>query len=727
MRKILQIIILIILPLSIFAQADQPNAYKGVVDLREWNFKKQENIKLSGEWEFYWNKLYTPKDFINQVHIPDAYIIVPGTWNNIKIQGKNIPDTGFATLRLVLFVNDSTRNNISIFIPEILSSYKLWFNNNLVTQVGKVGNSDRNTIPGLHFTINSLDITGERNQIIIQISNFSHRSNCFDQSPYIGNTEKIVRLFSWKLAYDFIFFGLALIMAFYHIGIFILRRKNIAALSFALLAIVLAVRMLFTDSYPIQFLIPSISWKATYIIAYATFFLLFPAFTFFMQQTFEEKKYKWIFRSIYIISFIFLFTLLLPSLTYSKLLIYYQIIVIFAILFFIFLLFKYLKEKRNGAILLSITFLLVFATGINDVLYYQDIIKTTTLLPFGVFILILGQSLTLARIFTKAFSDNEHLTAKLDYQNLHLQDLVDERTKKIELQNQDILQKNEELQVQKEELQTQTDEITRQKDLLSTHNKLITASINYASSIQNAILPTGKKIKKYFDNFVLFLPKDIVSGDFYWFTETNPKYLFLSVGDCTGHGVPGAFLSLISMYLLNSVVIEKSIEDPKEIIKKLEDLFNNFLHKVDNNSHDGMDLAILRFEKQNLKKLTFAAAKTNIYVFDPKEQKITRYKGSRRSIGYVSYSNFYNNIEFKNKEIDLPKNYTIYCSSDGIVDQNNKERKRFGTQRLIRTLEQIANLPILQQKIRILKELQDFQQDEVQRDDISIIAIKQKK
>ena len=726
MRKFLPILLFIFISINLFSQIETPNVYKGVIDLREWNFEKQKNCDLSGEWEFYWKKLYSYEDFKDQVHTPDAYINVPGNWNGIKINNKDIPDTGFATLRLVLFVNDSTRSNISLFIPEILSSYKVWFNDELITEVGKVGITTNTSKPGLYHTINSLNINDERNQIIIQISNFNHRSNSFEEPPVIGKTENIVRFFSWKLAYDFIFFGLAFVMAFYHFGLFLLRRKNIAALSFAILSTILAIRILFTDSYPIQFLFPDISWETSYFIAYITFFLLIPAFTFFIQQTFEEKNYKWLFRSIYIISFLFMFTLILPPLIYSKLLYIFQIFTLLAIFFCIYILIKYTRQKRKGAVLLFVVFVILFITGINDILYYLSIINTTTLLPFGVFILVLGQSLTLARIFTKSFSDNEHFSAKLDYQNQNLQELVKERIKKIEAQNNDIIKKNIKLTDQKEKLKLHRDKIIEQKDLLSIHNKFITSSINYASSIQKAILPSGNYLKKYFDNFVLFSPKNIVSGDFYWFSDVNKNYLYFAIGDCTGHGVPGAFLSIISMYLLNTIVIEKNIENPKDIIIELEKLFNNFLNKVQNNNPDGMDLAILRFEKKNLNNLIFSSAKTNIFIHDPSDDTITRYRGTRKSIGYITYSDYYNKLEFKNQTITLPQNYTIYCSTDGIVDQNNIERKRFGTKKLIKIFKKIVNLPILQQKITILKIFDEYREGQELRDDVTVIGLKQK-
>ena len=385
------------------------------------------------------------------------------------------------------------------------------------------------------------------------------------------------------------------------------------------------------------------------------------------------------------------------------------------------------KHKKHGAKLFLFSFLFLMACGINDMLFYNNIIDTIVLTPFGVFILVLGQSLVLARIFTKAFTDNEKLMAQLDYQNQHLQELVDERTKEIEQQKQHILQKNEELQMQKEELEVQRDEINKQKNILEEHNKFITDSINYASSIQKAVLPTGENMKKYFDNFVLFLPKDIVSGDFYWFSDIHPNYVFFALGDCTGHGVPGAFLSLISMYLLNVVIIEHKLTDPKEILTSFEALFNEFLNKTHNDNRDGLDVGILRFEKNNLHNFVCASAKTNIFIYNHKEKELIRYRGTRKSIGNISQAILYSNFKFENYSLTLPEDVTIYVASDGYVDQNNIDRKRFGTNRFVPLLKEIADLPIQQQKLILLKRLEDFQKNEPQRDDISVIGLKPKK
>ncbi len=723
-RKGVFFILFLFLSTFLFSQ-NSSKIERGVLDLREWNFKENGNVELKGQWEFYWGKLYTPEDFDDEVHTPDAYVDVPGSWSGTIVNGEKISDTGYATYRLVIFVKPDSETNYMLRLGEILTAYNVWWNDKHIVNIGNVSDNSYDAKPALKPIIRGVDFDKERIQILVQVSNYNHRSNGFFQVPIIGEEDKIVRSFSLFMFFDIIIFGAVLIMALYHIGLYILRTKNKAALAFALLSIVVGVRTLFSGNYTISLMFPNISWELIYRINYFTFYSLVATFIFFFRATFDEKKYKLIFYLGYGFSALFTLTLILPTLVYSSLLVFYQVIVVFLVSFCAYLLVKYAKEKRTGVIILSITIIIFFLSGINDILFFNGIINITTLSHLGLFVLILGQSLTLAGIFNKAFADNEKLTAKLDYQNQHLQELVGERTKEIEAQKQDILQKNEELQVQKEELQVQKDEIVRQKDLLENHNRFVTDSINYASTIQKAVLPANDKVKEYFNSFLIFMPRDIVSGDFYWFSDSNPDYIYLGVGDCTGHGVPGAFLSLIGIYLLNTIVVEKQVTDPKEIICSLDKLFNEFLHKGLTDNRDGMEIGLFRFEKSNLKKMIYSAAKTNMFIYNHDKKTLDRYRGARRSVGLIN-THSTQIIKFENMEMNLDEQITIYCATDGFVDQNNPERKRFGSHKFVEMLKEIAELPMQQQKISIIRRFEEYQKGELQRDDVTVIGISPK-
>ena len=256
-RTFLFLFLFILFGITTIAQNNKPIPEKGVLDLRGYDFS--DNVELKGEWEFYWNKLYDYYDFENEVHTPDAYFNVPGAWTGTIVDGKAIPDTGFATFRLVIFVDATTRKNYMIYFGEILTAYKVWWNNDVLAEVGTVGKNSSEAKPALSPIVKSVDFDKEKIQLIIQISNYDHRSNGIFNVPQIGEESKIEKSISIRFFIDVLIFGAILIMFFYHIGLFLMRPKNKSALAFSLLTLVMALRVVFTGDYVLNFIFPDIS------------------------------------------------------------------------------------------------------------------------------------------------------------------------------------------------------------------------------------------------------------------------------------------------------------------------------------------------------------------------------------------------------------------------------------------------------------------------------------
>ncbi len=271
-------------------------------------------------------------------------------------------------------------------------------------------------------------------------------------------------------------------------------------------------------------------------------------------------------------------------------------------------------------------------------------------------------------------------------------------------------------------------EIRKQKDQIEIQNEQITSSINYAKTIQQAILPLPEDLEKYFESFIIFKPRDVVSGDFYWFTEKQGKdgkteRLFLAVVDCTGHGVPGAFMSMIGSRLLSEIVLEQNLSSPKDILETLDKKVKIALRQETTDNNDGMDMAVCVIEKDNDSyHITYSGAKSDLYYFSHKNDDITILSSERRSIGGSKQKR--GNIEFTNKDFYLFKNDMIWLTTDGIIDQNNAERKRFGTPKFIETLKEAKDLKLKDQKKLFLKKLDEHQGFEKQRDDVTIWGIK---
>ncbi len=271
--------------------------------------------------------------------------------------------------------------------------------------------------------------------------------------------------------------------------------------------------------------------------------------------------------------------------------------------------------------------------------------------------------------------------------------------------------------------------IKNQKNILDRQNKNIRASIRYAETIQQAILPEDSLLNNYFESFLIYKPKDIVSGDFYWFSKLNGRKsvmdsLFVAVVDCTGHGVPGAFMSMIGNSLLNEMINERNIESPKEILNLLNEEIRKSLRQDQTDNNDGMDLILCRFDKLNKNeiRLVFAGAKRTLYVIHKDNPELVKLKGDRKSIGGIENDN--KGIEFSNHEVKLGKGDCIYLSTDGIIDQNGPDRKRFGSKRLEDLIVNNYRLSVNEQSENIIRELNKFMQTEEQRDDITLLGLR---
>ncbi|WP_343636506.1 two-component regulator propeller domain-containing protein [Fluviicola sp.] len=270
------------------------------------------------------------------------------------------------------------------------------------------------------------------------------------------------------------------------------------------------------------------------------------------------------------------------------------------------------------------------------------------------------------------------------------------------------------------ELQEEKDVIEQIKDELQDKNKNITDSINYALRIQKAILPDEGIIKNNFpDSTIFYQPRDIVSGDFYWFAE-NEKYSYYAMVDCTGHGIPGAFMSLIGSTLLNEIVTIYKLETPAEILLQLHKMIIKTLKQDQNpNSRDGMDMILCRFDKKSSQVMFSSAGRP---LFHVSEGKLETYRGLSFSIG-GSYD--YLDKNFLNQEITTKKGDLLIMFSDGYSDQFGEAiPKKFSTKRVKKLCEQMTDLPADHRNKLIEKTFFSWKGDAEQIDDVLFITVK---
>ena len=260
-------------------------------------------------------------------------------------------------------------------------------------------------------------------------------------------------------------------------------------------------------------------------------------------------------------------------------------------------------------------------------------------------------------------------------------------------------------------------EIETQKLVVDQSHKEIRDSISYAKRLQTAILPTTNAINAALPpNFILYLPKDIVAGDFYWMEPYGDKILF-AVADCTGHGVPGAFVSIVCHNALNRAVREFKLVQPSRILDKVTDLVIETFAQSDEDVKDGMDIALISLDI-NTQMLRFAGANNNLYVVSNGRIKIL--KADRQPIGKYVVSN-----DFSVQEIQLKTGDTFYMFTDGYIDQfGGPNEKKFKTQRFLDLLLEIQDMSMRNQKVHLEKVFNEWKGDLEQVDDVCILGVR---
>ncbi|MBB3699085.1 SpoIIE family protein phosphatase [Flammeovirga yaeyamensis] len=305
------------------------------------------------------------------------------------------------------------------------------------------------------------------------------------------------------------------------------------------------------------------------------------------------------------------------------------------------------------------------------------------------------------------------------------QEQIIDQKNEIQQQNEELNEHLEELSLINEQLniaQTLNENLHRQQiqaDIIKRAHNRILSSIHYAQNIQKSILPSSSKIKNIFPKyFKHFIPKDLVGGDFYWVTQIGNKDILI-VGDCTGHGVPGAFMTLIGISLIERIVNVLKVTDPSEVLKELNKLINQLLvqKNIDCN-RDSIDMSIFVLDKTT-NKVIISSAKRN-FIRVGKDRFAEQIKGCRFTVGDFSETE----KVFVNQEFDVNKGDRYYFYSDGLTDQfGGPKNKKIGNKNFKNLIESIQNEQLFSQQISIENYYTEWMKDEVQIDDMVLFGI----
>jgi signal transduction histidine kinase len=409
-----------------------PQAEKGVLDLSYWVWEDNGEVALSGEWNFYWKELISPKPFNNDYPPTTSYIDVPSSWAQNFSNVVFSPSAGYATYQLtVRLPSDSVP--LSLRVNTASTAMHVWVNGDSVYEVGRVATTSADAQPGFNPKVISLPVSNELD-IVIHVSNYHYRKGGLWSTLQLGPSSTVIR--NWIRDYVITAFlvGSFFIMALYHLILYFHRRRDASSLYFSVFCLLIIIRTLSTDLYILADFFP---WGGVVRLELLSFYLCIPAFAAFTRTLYPSVLPRWVFVSSYAVTAVCCLLVLLVPLRWSS----YTVIPfeVFTIGMGVFALYRVSIanwRQLDGIIIFTLGFFSLFAALINDSLYANNLINTFFAAPFGLFVFLFFQSALLSRRFSRAANDLEHINYELE-----------NRSQQIEIKNDALTKLNQEMDV----------------------------------------------------------------------------------------------------------------------------------------------------------------------------------------------------------------------------------------------------------------------------------------
>lgn len=433
----------------IFAHTSYGNTVRnGVLDLRTNNISNLKPVKIQGDVKFYWEQLLTPLSFSDSASNPKPLLVsIPKSWSSYSINGKKLPSAGYGTYRFSVIVNSNTTENIfGLRVPTVFSSYKVWANGKLVSEVGNVSESSVGYNPqfkhhDIPIIVTGNDQTNQRIDIIIQVANFSHRRAGLAWPMYFSTFESLRNDSRMMDILNLIIIGIILIISINHLNMFIFRRADRSNLYFGLVCLIMILRNISTGDRIIGFLFTDINWELLVKLDNFSGFGTIPFFALFLYSIFKEEFPKWVRNAMVIFGLaISVFVFATPAMVYGKFRIVFEIFTLISGLYLTFgVLLVASFRKRSSALLTFIGFFILYATAVNDVLSSMGVIQTAYIAPYGLVTFMLLQSITITSKSARAINENEELSHQLEAEKHSLEERIEERTKELQQQHNELI------------------------------------------------------------------------------------------------------------------------------------------------------------------------------------------------------------------------------------------------------------------------------------------------
>jgi signal transduction histidine kinase len=419
----------------------------GVLDLSDWSFQQDGIAKLNGNWAFYWQKLHTPDTFAGFVApVPDGFFYLPGSWNHYGLERNEASGIGYGTYRLKVKLPQEDQT-YALRIPLITSAYKLWINGEEVASVGETASRSADSVPRYQTKTIAFHTDTSEIDILLQVANFFHSKGGIRQPIEMGYFEQIKARSELSVGFDMLLFGSLMIMGLYHLGFFALRRKESSTLYFGVFCVIIAIRTVLIGDIVLLKLFPWISWEVELKLEYLSVYGALCVFMLFIGKMYSSISHILILRSFTILCGAYtLLTLCTSALTYTRLLFSFHILTALGISYIFYVLLLAWRRKQEGSFILLIASSLLSLTLINDILYVNEWIDTMDRAAgLGLLIFIVSQSMVLSMKISRAFLNEEKMSAALAEMNTGLNAKIRDRTADLEWAHDKLLLKNNEL------------------------------------------------------------------------------------------------------------------------------------------------------------------------------------------------------------------------------------------------------------------------------------------
>ncbi|KDR96730.1 diguanylate cyclase (GGDEF) domain-containing protein [Peptoclostridium litorale DSM 5388] len=432
------IIFLIITTVCIRGMSDgnKPVVKNGQADLSSWDFDEKGGVRLSGEWEFYWEKLLYSDDFkIKPSHTRVSYIDVPSIWNGHVVNGKNVGGEGFATYIASIKLPEGMET-VYLKAYDMSSAYRIYADGTLIGKNGDVSADRDMAHPEFNPQIVKFNRENEWVEIIVQVSNYSHYKGGFWESIIIGNEKSVEAMNGKSLMANFFVMGFIVSMAIYHMVIASLIRKEKAFLFFSVFCILMSIRIFITGERCIVDLFENTNWETLQKIEYLSFYMMLPVFIRFIDYLFECKFSRAFLKTVYAFSFIFsIIVLVFPAKAYTRTLSAYHVLIIISGIYVIRAIVSAVRDNINGAQEFSVGFFGFFAAVLVEIVSVQKVLGYQGTLFWGMIFFILMISIAISKQFSAAVIDTE----KLALEKEKMVEKVNELNEKLKRRNSDLV------------------------------------------------------------------------------------------------------------------------------------------------------------------------------------------------------------------------------------------------------------------------------------------------